>query len=290
MVYTSALLGHRAMAVTDVNTVAGVVRAFEAARKVENFRLIIGARLVFTDDTPDLLVWAPDRAAYGKLCRILTVGRRRAEKGECELTLEDFLEHHEGLLTALAPAEPREELLPTLRLLREAVGGENFSLAVSCNYADDNATRLARFAELSRTSRVPLVATNHVHYHDSGRRPLQDVLTCVRHGCTLREAGYRLFPNAERHLKPAEEMHELFRDYPQAIERGLAIAKLCTFRLSELKYEYPDEVVPAGKSMDDHLRELAYAKAAERYPNGVSDKVRGLLEKELAFIRQHRYA
>jgi error-prone DNA polymerase len=289
-VFTSALLGHRAMAVTDVNTVAGVVRAFEAARRVEGFKLIIGARLVFQDGTPDLLVWAPDRAAYGKLCRILTVGRRRAEKGECELRLDDFIEHHEGLIAALAPAEARDELLPTLRLLRDAIGNENFSLAVSCNYAEDNATRLARFAELSRTSRVPLVATNHVHYHDAGRRPLQDVLTCVRHGCTLREAGYRLFPNAERHLKPPEEMHELFRDYPQAIERGLAIAQRCTFSLSELKYEYPDEVVPPGKSMDDHLRELVYAEAAGRYPNGLSEKVRGLLEKELAFIRQHRYA
>jgi error-prone DNA polymerase len=290
MVFTSALLGHRAMAVSDVNTLAGVVRAYEAAQKVEGLKLIIGSRLVFADGTPDLLAWAPDRAAYGRLCRILTVGRRRADKGECNLRLDDFLEHHEGLLAALAPAEPRDELLPALRLLREAIGGENFSLAVSCNYAEDNATRLARFAELSRTSRVQLVATNHVHYHDPGRRPLQDVLTCARHGCTLREAGYRLFPNAERHLKPPEEMHELFRDYPQAIERGLTIAKRCTFQLSELKYEYPDEVVPPGKSMDDHLRELTYAKAAERYANGVSDNVRGLLEKELAFIRQHRYA
>jgi error-prone DNA polymerase len=125
MVFTSALLGHLAMAVTDVNTLAGVVRAFEAARRVENFRLIIGARLVFKNDTPDLLVWAPDRIAYGKLCRILTIGRRRAEKGECELTLDDFLQHHDGLLAALAPAEARDELLPTLRLLRDKLGGGN---------------------------------------------------------------------------------------------------------------------------------------------------------------------
>src|SRR5688572_30321286 len=104
-VFTSALLGHRAMAITDVNTVAGVVRAYEAARRVEGFRLIIGARLMFTDGTPDLLVWVPDRAAYGRLCRLLTVGRRRAPKGECHLTLDDFLDHHEGLLAALAPPE-----------------------------------------------------------------------------------------------------------------------------------------------------------------------------------------
>ena len=199
MVFTAALLGHRAMAVTDVNTVAGVVRAYEAARRVENFRLIIGARLVFTDGTPDLLVWCPDRASYGRLCRILTSGRRRAPKGECHLTLDDFLEHHEGLLAALAPAEPNDDVATTLRLLRDVLG-ERLSLAASCGYAEDNETRLARFASLGKATRVPLVATNHVHYHDPGRRPLQDVLTCVRHGCTVHDAGYRLFPNAERLL------------------------------------------------------------------------------------------
>jgi error-prone DNA polymerase len=294
MVFTSALLGHRAMAVTDVNTVAGVVRAYEAARRVGGFRLIVGARLVFTGDdgTPDLLVWAPDRAAYGRLCRLLTVGRRRAPKGECHLSLADFLEHQHGLLAALAPAEPRDDLMPTLRMLREAMGddGDRLSLAVSCNYAGDNATRLARFAALGRAAGVPLVATNHVHYHDLTRRALQDVLTCTRHGCTVHDAGYRLFPNAERHLKSPGQMHDLFADHPEAVRRGLEVAGRCTFSLAELKYEYPDEVVPPGKSMDEYLRELAYAGAAERYPNGVSQKVRDLLEKELGFIRERRYA
>ena len=296
MVFTSALLGHRAMAVTDVNTVAGVVRAYEAARRVDGFRLIVGARLVFTGgdgggdhDTPDLLVWAPDRAAYAKLCRLLTVGRRRAPKGECHLSLTDFLEHHDGLLAALAPAEPCDDCRPTLGLLREALG-ERLSLAVSCDYARDNATRLARFAALGRETGVPLVATNHVHYHDPGRRALQDVLTCVRHGCTVHDAGYRLFPNAERHLKEGGQMHALFAAYPQALRRGIEIAQRCTFSMGELKYEYPDEVVPPGKSMDAHLRELAYAGAADRYPGGVPDKVRALLEKELKFICGSAYA
>jgi error-prone DNA polymerase len=149
MVFTSALLGHKSMAVTDVNTVAGVVRAYEAARRVDNFHLIIGARLAFNDGTPDLLVWAPNRAAYAHLCRILTIGRRRAPKGECHLSLSDFLDHHQGLLAALAPAEPHDDLKPTLRLLRDALG-DNFSLAAHCNYVEDNETRLARFAALSR--------------------------------------------------------------------------------------------------------------------------------------------
>jgi error-prone DNA polymerase len=289
MVYAAALLGHRATAVTDVNTLAGVVRAHAAAREVEGFKLIVGARLVFADGTPDLLVWAPDREAYGRLCRILTTGRRRARKGECHLALDDFLEHHAGLLAALAPAEPDPGLAPTLRRLRDVLG-DRLSLAASCYYAEDNETRLARFAALGRAGGVPLVATNHVHYHDPGRRPLQDVLTCVRHGCTIHDAGYRLFPNAERHMKSGEQMHALFRDHPRAIERGLDIAGRCTFSLGELKYQYPDEVVPQGKSMDEHLRELAYAGAADRYPNGVSDHVRGLLEKELTFIREQRYA
>src|SRR5687768_8838228 len=113
MVYAAALLGHRATAVTDVNTLAGVVRAYAAAREVEGFRLIVGARLAFADGTPDLLAWAPNRDAYGRLCRILTTGRRRAPKGECHLALDDFLEHHADLLAALAPAEPDAGLAPT---------------------------------------------------------------------------------------------------------------------------------------------------------------------------------
>lgn len=288
LVFTSALLGQKAMAVTDVNSVAGVIRAYAAARDIENFHLIVGARLAFTD-APDVLVWASDREAYGRLCRLLTIGRRRAPKGQCHLSLDDFLDHHEGLLAALAPLEPCKDLKPLLRRLRNKLGN-TFSLAASCNFAEDNEQRLARFASLSNSTFVPLVATNYVHYHHPGLRPLQDVLTCVRHRCTLHDAGHRLFPNAERYMKSPAQMQELFARYPQAIKRGLEIAEKCTFKLDELKYEYPDEVVPPGKTMDDHLRELTYAGAAKRYPAGLSAKVKKSLEEELVFIQKQGYA
>ncbi|HZN66695.1 MAG TPA: PHP domain-containing protein [Tepidisphaeraceae bacterium] len=286
LVYTAALLGYRAMAVTDRNTLAGVVRAHAAAKRVKGFRLIIGARLSLVD-APELLAWATDRAAYGKLCRLLTLGKRRAEKGQCELRLEDFLEHNEGLLAAVDPGAGRvaekSELRQTILTLREVLR-DRLSIVASCPYGEDDGARLAELAALGRATGVPLVATNHVHYHDPGRRMLQDVLTCVRHGCTVRDAGYRLFPNGERYLKSPGHMHRLFAEYPGAIRRGLQIAERCLFSLDELKYEYPDEVVPAGATPMQHLSDLTWAGAAERYPGGVPEKVARQVADELDLI------
>ena len=204
LVYTAALLGYRAMAVTDINTLAGVVRAFEAARKVKGFQLIVGARLVFTDGSPDLLVWPTDRDAYARLSRLLTLGRRRAPKGECHLTLVDFLDHSEGMLAAfelkdclehqtpplrysegadfLAPRNrsgPSEYLRPGVCAVRENPGdhdeyfhrafeslGDRLSLAIHLPHDDDDQARLDSAIKISRQTRIPLLATNHVHYHD----------------------------------------------------------------------------------------------------------------------------
>ena len=193
LVFTSAMLGQRAMAVTDVNTLAGVVRAHAAAKQVKGFRLVIGARLQLTD-APDLLVWATDRAAYGRLCRLLTLGKRRTEKGECLLSLQDFLDHSQGMLAALDTGAGGTEArrhggtkseqnisdpgstsclrafvppcLDLLRLLRDALG-DRISLAACCPYGSDDVGALHELDELSRATHVPLVATNHVHYHDA---------------------------------------------------------------------------------------------------------------------------
>src|SRR4051812_17489398 len=288
LVYTAAMLGCRAMAVTDVNTLAGVVRAYEAARKVNGFQLIVGARLAFNDGSPDLLAWPPARAPPPRLSRLLTLGRRRAPKGECHLSLADFLDHQGGMLAALAPAWPRAPDEDVCRRLRGAMG-DRLSLAVSLSHGDDDEALLAGAAEFARRTRVPLLATNHAHYHDPGRRMLQDVLTCVRHGCTIQEAGFRLFPNAERHLKSPEQMVRLFANHRGAIDRSVEIAGRCRFTLDELQYDYPTEVVPPGRSPSDHLRELTYAGAAERYPQGVPLGVLELLEKELSFICHSKY-
>ena len=287
LVYTAALLGYRAMGVTDVNTLAGVVRAHEAARKIRGFKLVVGARLMFADGSPDLLVWPGDRDAYARLSQLLTLGRRRAPKGECHLTLADFLDHGDGIFAAIAPTWPWEEQAICHRL-REALG-DRLSLAINLCHGDDDQSRLARAAALGRQMGIPLVATNHVHYHEPERRALQDVLTCVRHGCTIHGAGYRLFPNAEQYLKSPEQMATLFSHHPRAIERGVEIARRCRFTLDELRYDYPTEVVPPGRSPSDYLRELTYGGAANRYPQGIPSAVQTSIEKELNFICHSKY-
>jgi error-prone DNA polymerase len=294
----AAELGYRAIAITDRNTLAGVVRAHDAARQL-SLKLIIGARLTLVDG-PELLVWAPDRQAYAKLCRLLTLGKRRAEKANCLLYLEDFLNIQEGLLAAvveralissavqLNSTKPVRFSLDPLHLLRDAMG-DRLSVAASCSYGPDDVTHLQRLAEVSRQYQIPMLATNQVHYHDESRRALQDVVTCVREKCTLGEAGYRLFPNGERYLKSPAQMHRLFADYPEAIERGIEVARRCSFTLDELRYEYPDELAPQGMTPIQYLAKLAWEGAAERYPDGIPPKVRALVDRELGLIEQLKY-
>jgi error-prone DNA polymerase len=309
LVFRAAELGYRAIAITDRNSLAGVVRAYDAARQVTEQgghppKLIIGARLAFAD-APDLLVYPTDRPAYARLCRLLTLGKRRADKGDCLLHLHDFLENNEGMLAAVSgtgyqPVSSHQKnhglvAHVTLRLqqspyslLRDALG-PRLSLAASALYGPDDVAHLAHLAALAKSLDIPLLATNHVHYHDPARRPLQDVLTCVRHGCTIDQAGFRLFPNDQRYLKPPAQMHRLFAAYPQALRRGLEIAELCHFSLDQLKYEYPHELVPDGMSPLDYLRQLTAQGARERYPAGVPEKVRRLIEHELTVIHRKEF-
>ncbi|HEX8524354.1 MAG TPA: PHP domain-containing protein [Tepidisphaeraceae bacterium] len=291
LVLQAARSGHRAIAVTDTNTLAGVVRMFDAVRQISETgtgwapKLIIGSRLVF-DDAPDLLVWAPDRQAYARLCRLLTIGRRRAPKGECLLHLSDFLEHSEGLLAGVVPSKPFVKTARVMRHLTDALGRERLSVIISRVYGADDQTRMRNIAGLAKRFNIPLLATNAVHYHEPNRRALQDVLTCVKHKCSIQQAGFKLWPNAERYLKSPEQMHRLFADYPGAIHRGLEIADRCTFSLDELRYEYPDEIVPAGKTPIQYLTDITWQGAHERYPDGIPDRVRGLVNHELALIQK----
>jgi error-prone DNA polymerase len=313
LVYRAAELGYRAVAVTDFNSLAGAVRMHEAAKAV-GVKLIVGARLAFVD-APDLLVWAPDRAAYAGLCRLLTMGKRRAEKGECELHLADFLEGSAGLLAAVVaygasfedPAKRQaarnahrhpsplavwrvanNPIDSVLGPLRDALGNR-LSLAISCAYGSDDVATLRDAFDLSRGFGIPLLATNDVYYHEPPRRRLQDVLTCVRHGCTIQEAGFKLFSNAERYLKSPRQMHRLFADYPQAIRRGLEIEQRCHFSLDSLRYEYPDELVPPGKTSIEFLSDLTWDGARRRYPEGIPEKVRRQIEHELRLIAQLKF-
>ncbi len=293
LVRRAGQLGYDAVAITDRNSLAGIVRAHVAAKEA-GIRLIVGCQLVFAEPQGlTLLVYPTDRQAYGRLCRLLTLGKRRAAKGECRLTLADFLEHQEGLLgvMVLEDSVPIEKFGDDLHHLRDALEDDRLSLAVTRLFGPDDREHLRRRAALADRLRVPLVAVNDVRYHVPERRVLQDVLTCIRHGCTLSEAGLRLFPNSERHLKPPEEIARLFADLPMAITRTREIAERTKgFSLDQLRYEYPDETCPPGISPMDHLRNLTWQGASDRYPEGVPGKVRGQIEHEFALIDELRYA
>jgi error-prone DNA polymerase len=289
LVAMAEALGHRAIAITDRNTLAGVVRAHAAAEDL-GFRLVIGCRLDLTD-APSLLCFPTDRAAYGRLSRLLTRGKRRAEKGQCHLTYADLLDYGAGqLLIALPPEDAISggfaDFLPRLA---GDFRGEAY-LAAQHRYGGDDAKRLHRLAALAERNGLPLVATNDVLYHTPKRRPLQDVLTCIREGVTITAAGFRLTANAERHLKSPNEMVRLFREHPQAVARTLEIVERTAFNLSELRYVYPDETGCDGTPPQEKLTRLAWEGAARRYSAGVPEKIRGLITHELALIAGLDYA
>ena len=390
--------GLAALAITDRNTLAGVVRAHTAAKQA-NLRLVIGCRLDL-EDGPSLLCLPTDRTAYGRLCRLLTLGQRRAKKGHCTLHLADVAAHAQGqIFIALAPRDwdyrdvdrtgghdgadavdasvmhlraapvravhgarpdaasspslehfskkvdagfPQENATeqnlerfpdatqvasaldandprglaaepqagasnlagnpedadknrppPTfgaqLRRLKKALDAPVY-LALSHAYRGNDGVRMAALARLASACATPLVATGDVLYHTPDRRPLQDVLTCIRHKCTITNAGFALQANAERHLKSAGEMARLFKGFEAALARTIEILQACSFSLDELVYEYPDEPAPPGKSAQRHLEDLTRDGARERYPEGVPAPVAQTLARELALISQLNYA
>jgi error-prone DNA polymerase len=273
------------LGLADRNSVAGVVRA-HLARREQNLSLKYhpGARLVFSDGTPDILAYPRDRAGWGRLTRLLTLGNLRAEKGACILRLDDLLAHADGL--ELVAMGGTTHFLAQLR----TAAPRRVRLAASMLYRGNDRARLARAKEIARTAQVPLIAVNDVHFHHPGRRTLADVLTCIREKVTIDCAGRRLAANAERHLKPPVEMARLFRDAPEAIEETLRLSAALAFSLDELKYEYPDEQVEGFASPQEALECLAWKGAAARYPEGIDDAIRQSLAHEFALIAQRNYA
>jgi error-prone DNA polymerase len=295
MVAAAAELGLAAIGIADRNSFAGVVRAYGEARQ-RNVKLVVGVRLV-TIDGFEVLAYPIDRAAYGRLCRLITAGNLKAKKGECHLTFEDIVAASEGqMLIALPPldGDGEESFTERLSTLARAAPGRTFLAGVHYHRGDEP-RRLKLLAELGGRAGAPLVAVNEVSYHAPERRPLADVLTCVREKCTLAQAGLKLSVNAERHLKPPAEMARLFARFPETIARSVDIAKACRFSLGELKYEYPDEPVPEGKTAQAHLEDLAWAGAQDRYPQdkypqGIPPDVKKRLGEELALIAKLDYA
>ena len=283
----AALLGHRAIAITDRNTLGGVVRAWVEARKA-GMRLIVGCRLDFRD-RPSVICLPTDKAAYHRLSRLLTLGKRRAPKGECWLDAADLAPHAEGqILIVLPPDEADPDFTDQLIKDGQAFDGSCY-LAGQHRYRGDDAERLAWLASIARRAGTPLVATNDVLYHAPERRVLHDVLACVRLKCTIDQAGRRLEAHAERHLKPADEMARLFRAYPDAIARTGEIADRCRFDMKELKYEYPDEEGLEGRTVAEELVFRVEQGIRERYPDGVPDMVRKQVDHELALVADLKY-
>jgi error-prone DNA polymerase len=296
-------LGLTAIGVADRNTLAGVVRA-HAAAKLHRVRLLIGCRLTFLDGA-ELIVYPRDRAAYGRLCRLLSIGKSgidlspsppagegtgRIPKGECRLSFEQACALGEGLIgLARAPVILNEAFAARLAAWRKAWPDALYLAAAPLHRGDDRA-RLARLEQIAQTAGAPLVATNAVLYHHPERRTLQDVLACIREGVTIDQAGFVLQAHAERHLKPPSEMARLYRGHEDAIVRTLTIVEACRFSLDELSYEYPDEPVPPGKTPQQHLQDLTCQGARRYFPNGVPAKILQILRKELRLIRKVRYA
>src|SRR6202040_3243471 len=262
LVVTAAALGHQAIAITDRNSFAGIVRAHHAAKEV-GIRLVIGCRLDLRDGT-SLLAYPTDRAAYGRLTRLLTLGKRRAPKGECHLDYADVVAHGEGQILVVLPPNEGDVSDFAARVAADFRG--RAYLAAHHLYRGDDARRLTRLAEIADKTGLPLLVTNDVHYHVPERRPLQDVVTCIREHCTIAEAGFRLAAHAERHLKPASEMARLFHGYEDALARSLEIVERCRFNLDELRYEYPEEPVPPGTTPQQWLTELTWKGAQEKFP------------------------
>lgn len=307
----AALLDLTGIGLCDRNSVAGVVRAHVAKREQKlPVKYHPGARLVFADGTPDILAYPRDRAGWGRLTRLITLGNLRAKKGDCILTLDDLIAHAFGLelvvmeTTTSSPypsssppplwgrekrgrgAHNTRHILKALR----AIAPGRVRLAAAMLYRGQDRARLARLKELARETGVPLIAINDVQFHHPDRRPLADVLTCIREKVTIDRAGRKLSVNAERFLKPPAEMARLFRDAPEAIEETVRLSKALTFSLDELKYEYPDETLAGFDNAQDALRHLTEEGAARRYPHGVPDKVRATIAHELALIAQLEYA
>ncbi len=301
-------LGIKALAVTDRNSLAGIVRAHSQA-KIAGLNYIVGARveLRFEAEIPEYpapqilstLIYPTDRDSYGRLCTLLTIGNRRCKKGECLLTPKDLFQYRKNLIVALV-SPCCEAVCSNLSLFnferivaqfkQEIVESDSLFVTISRNYQPNSARDTEAIVQIARVHNLPLLATNNVYYHTPQRRPLQDVITSIREHCAVSEAGFKLLGNTERHLKSPAEMSRLFADLPEAITNTTFVAERCKgFSLEQLRYEYPNEICPEGRDETEYLRELTFRGARERYKTGVPQKIRDLIEDELRLISELQY-
>jgi error-prone DNA polymerase len=274
LVARAAELGYAALAITDECSLAGVVRAHVAAREA-GLHLIIGSEIRL-EDGPRLVLLAADRAGYGRLSSLITLGRRREKKGSYRLLRADIEAGLPGCLALLLPDE--HTAAPEARWLAQCFGDRGW-IAAALHSGPDDRAKLAGLRELAQGSGLPLVAAGGVLMHKRSRQPLQDVLTAIRLRKGVAHCGHALEPNAERHLRQRMRLAQVYP--PELLAATLDIAAQCTFSLDSLRYEYPEELVPAGETPAGHLRKLTLRGLQKRFPQGVSDKVAALVEHEL---------
>jgi error-prone DNA polymerase len=279
--------GMEALAITDHNTLAGIARAHARAKEV-GIRFIVGCRLEITDGLP-ILAYPTDRASYGRLCRVLTLAKSRGEKGSFELWWPDLEAASEGIVAIVVPDIADEVLADTLRRARGTFTGRCY-LALTPQRLPGDALRLHELSTLAHSLRVPTVATGDVLYHAPERRILQDVVACIREGCTVDELGYRREKHADRYLKPPAEMARRMASYPEAVARTADIAAQCTFSLDELTYQYPDELQRDDETPQQGLERLVSESLPLRYPDGAPEAVGKQLAHELRLIGELEYA
>jgi len=292
MVQQAIALGHRGIGIADRNTVSGVVRAKIAIRKMkelgkpvpDDFQLITGARLVFADDTSDIIAYPATRHGWGRLTRLLTTGNRRAEKGACALHLRDLLEHSDDLLLIALPGATSDLLQALVTAAPDRVW-----LGVVMNRAGRDARQLAKAKALAKSRDIPLIALNDALYAAPEARPLQDVMTAIRLHTTVKDAGRSLLAHAERHLKLPKEMRRLFAACPEAIaQTGIFLSRI-QFRLDDLKYEYPHEPVPYSWEAQAWLEHLVMEAAHKRYGEVLPEDVQERIDEEFRLIRACKY-
>ncbi|MFC3704101.1 error-prone DNA polymerase [Devosia honganensis] len=309
LVAAAMQMGLAALGLCDRNSFAGVVRGYVAARDNQAlnpaFRYLVGVRLCFADGTPDIVAYPCDRAAYGRLCKLLTLGNRRGEKGRPRLVFDDLFgaghpvseaeqgpveDFSQGQLFILMPDETDWGLTGKVldRLARQAAG--RVWVAGTPRFDGGDRARLARIDALARRHDARMIASNDVFYHEPDRRMLLDVVTCIREHVTLEEAGFRLSANAERHLKPPREMARLLADYPDAIAQTRAFVERIAFSLGQLEYNYPEETTGTGETAQQTLERLTWAGAAKRFPEGVPPEIAATIRKELRLIGEKLYA
>ncbi len=297
MVAEAIALGMTGIGIADRNSVAGVVRALTGLRKLRDdaaedgiefpdIKLVVGARLVFDDGTPDIIAYPTTRLGWGRLTRMLTIGNRRTTKGGCVMKLENLLIHCEDMIL-IAMASEKDEA--ELRRLKE-IAPDSLWLGATMPRSGSDRRHLARLSSLADRVGIPMLATNDALYATRGQRPLHDVVTCIREGTNLHDAGRLLRANGERHLKSPHEMRRLFRSCPEAVDESGKILDRITFSLRDLEYEYPHEPVPEGWEPQSWLEHMVMEAANRLHPDGLPDRWQEVLDEELSLIRKCNFA